>query len=40
MNYGAALKITILNWEICDEICGSIKMEYFRDDAGGVVAMF
>ena len=36
MNYGAALKITILNWEIC----GSIKMEYFRDDAGGVVAMF
>ena len=38
MNYGAALKITILNWEICGSI--KIKMEYFRDDAGGVVAMF
>ena len=31
MNYGVALNITILNWEKC----GSIKMEYFRDDAGG-----
>ena len=35
MNYGVALNITILNWEKCGEICGSIKMEYFRDDAGG-----
>ena len=36
MNYGATLKITILNWEIC----GSINMEYFQDDAGSVVTIF